>query len=102
MKYDYRDQNDNPVIKARSLDETLKEIVSAVNSIGLRMPMDDTEMVASVHRIAEVLEDYRVESVHENEQRMICALKLSQLQLALGCSETELYDLSGIFQFIGV
>ena len=33
---------------------------------------------------------------------MICALKLSQLQLALGSSETELSDLGGIFQFIGV
>ena len=33
---------------------------------------------------------------------MICALKLPQLQLALGSSETELYDLGGIFQFIGV
>lgn len=68
MKYDYRDQNDNPVIKARSLDETLKEIVSAVNSIGLRMPMDDKEVVASVLRIAEVIEDYRVEIIHDGEQ----------------------------------
>ena len=40
--------------------------------------------------------------VPENEQRMICVLKLSQLQLALGSSETELYDLGGIFQFTGV
>ena len=68
MKYDYRDQNDNTVIKARSLDETLEEIVSAINHIGLRMPMDDKEMVASVHRIAEVIEDYRVEHVHVDEQ----------------------------------
>lgn len=68
MKYDYRDQNDNTVIKARSLDETLKEIVGAVNSIGLRMPMDDKEMVASVLRIAEVIEDYRVENIHDGEQ----------------------------------
>ena len=56
------------MIVAKSLDETLKEIVSAVNSIALRMPMDDKEMVASVHRIAEVLEDYRVEIIHDGEQ----------------------------------
>lgn len=68
MKYENRDHNGDSVIVAKSLDETLKEIVSAVNSIALRMPMDDKEMVASVHRIAEVLEDYRVESFHDNEQ----------------------------------
>lgn len=36
-------------------------------------------------------------NIHENDQKMICALKISQSQLDLGAS--EIYDLEGTFQY---
>lgn len=69
MKCEYNDCHGNTTIRARSLDEMLELIVKLINDIGLRILQTDAqELSEDVLRIAEVIEDYRLEHVHEKEQ----------------------------------